>query len=552
MLENGTSGRNSAFSEWLKLRARPTMLMSSRRMGIVFAIFACVLPYTAPAQSAQSSISAYAEAIKQSTISERITAMDRYVAMAGNSRLKVDALEFLVWDHLRLGHPSQSAQRARELLAVSPGNPIAVAVLNQDAPSAQGKGAIQNQLATLTAVRSGVDHMIKPEGMLDRNFQMLQQQVVIMLNGAIGMAYLSLQDYPRARPALEQAVASDPNNPQWVYGMGLALLNGKDRDPYRGYWYLARAANLTGGTPQGQEIANYAWRAYVKDGGKAEGWQRYQASAAALDAPPNPDTGKPSTNTVVASNRTNSRAIGNSSVAANNSAPSKRTETAEASTKAKSSSKKKAPFGFEDTLREPPSREPVASAPANRPKVMAAPSEAISLGILIETSLLTNQNRPAIIATLKDIVRNLRSNDEACILVFSNQLDFEQDLTADDKLLEEAISQIRPKQGKALLSGIAFAAGHLKRIGRNSNRILLVISDGRATQAATSDTLTFRSQVTGVRIDCIGLRADGVNERALLERVAAYSGGKASFASDSGQFRTAALQMTRNMGIAVP
>jgi len=209
-------------------------------------------------------------------------------------------------------------------------------------------------------------------------------------------------------------------------------------------------------------------------------------------------------------------------------------------------------IGFEDTLREPPSREPVASVPANRPKVMAAPSEAVSLGILIETSLLTSRNRPAIIATLKDIVRNLRSNDEACILVFSNQLDFEQDLTADDKLLEEAISQIRPRQGKALLSGIAFAAGHLKRIGRNSNRILLVISDGRDTQSATSDTLAFRSQVTGVRIDCLGLQADGVNERALLERVAAYSGGKASFASDSGQFRTAALQITRNMGIAVP
>jgi hypothetical protein len=182
---------------------------------------------------------------------------------------------------------------------------------------------------------------------------------------------------------------------------------------------------------------------------------------------------------------------------------------------------------------------------------MAAPSEAVSLGLLIETSLLTSQNRQAIIATLKDIVRNLRSNDEACILVFSDQLDFEQDLTADDKLLEEAIGQIRPKQGKALLSGIAFAAGHLKRIGRNSNRILLVISDGRTTQTS-SDTLTFRSQVSGVRIDCIGLRADGTTERALLERVAAYTGGKASFAADSGEFRTAALQMTRTMGIAVP
>ena len=554
MLAIGTSGNNSALSEWLKSRTKPA---TARCMGIVFAIFICILPYAAPAQPAQSSISAYAEAIKQSTISDRITAMDKYLALAGNSRLKVDALEFLVWDHLRLGHQAQSAQRARELLAISPGNPIAIAVLSQESPTApQGRAAAQNQLAGFNSAMTAVDRMNKPEGMLDRNFQMLQQQVAIMLNGAIGMAYLALQDYPRARPALEQAVASDPNNPQWVYGMGLALLNGKDRDPYRGYWYLARAANLTGGTAQGQEIARYARETYHKGGGKDPGWERFLASAAALDAPPSPDTGRPmpASNAVVASNRP-ATSSGNSRT----STPAVATRSARndargttTTSAVRSGRNKKVTIGFEDTLRGPPAPEPVASTPANRPKVMAPPSEAVSLGILIETSLLTSRNRPAIIATLKDIVRNLRSNDEACILVFSNQLDFEQDLTADDKLLEEAISQIRPRQGKALLSGIAFAAGHLKRIGRNSNRILLVISDGRDTQSATSDTLAFRSQVTGVRIDCLGLQADGVNERALLERVAAYSGGKASFASDSGQFRTAALQITRNMGIAVP
>ena len=559
MLENSTSGRNSAFSEWLQLRASSMMLMSTRGIGIGFAIFLCALPCAVLAQSAQNSISAYAEAIKQSTISDRIAAMEKYLALSGNSRLKVDALEFLAWDHLRLSHLSQSAQRARELLAISPGNPIAVAVLSQDSQSApQGKAALQDQVATLTAVRSGVDHMIKPEGMLDRNFQMLQQQVDIMLNGAIGMDYLALQDYPRARPALEQSVTSDPNNPQWVYGMGLALLNGKDRDPYRGYWYLARASNLTGGTPQGQEIARYARETYRKGGGKDAGWERFVASAAALDAPPNPDNGsaKPASTAVIASSNRPASSSRNSRTSSTTEAnrSARDDSSGKTTSSARSGGKKKVTIGFEDTLREPPPREPVASASttANRPKVMAAPSEAVSLGILIETSLLTGQNRPAIIATLRDIVRNLRSNDEACILVFSDQLDFEQDLTADDKLLEEALIQIRPKQGKALLSGIAFAAGHLKRIGKNSNRILLVISDGRAAQAATSDTLTFRSQVTGVRIDCIGLKADGVNERALLEQVAAYSGGKASFASDSGQFRTAALQMTRNMGIAVP
>jgi len=544
-------GSNSAFSEWLKL---PMWISFGSSLILVIALAG--ISCTAQTQPSGGSISAYADAIKQSTISERITAMDRFVAMAGSSKLKTDALEFLVWDHLRLGHQSQSAQRAKELLAISPSNPIAVAVLNQDMSSAsRDKGTTANRLAQLNSAMSSLNQLSKPEGMLDTNFQVLKQQVAIMLNGAVGLSYLAIEDYPQARMALEQAVASDPNNAQWVYGMGLALLNGKNRDQYRGYWYLARAANLTGGTPQGQEINNYAWRAYVKDGGKAEGWQRYQASAAALDAPPNPNTGKPqpAANSAVASSRTNPRSTGNSSVAANSSSPAKRTETTEASNRGKSSGKKKAPFGFEDTLHEPPSRETAAvpNAPANRPKVIAAPSEAVSLGILIETSLLTAQNRQAIIATLRDIVRNLRVNDEACILVFSDQLDFEQDLTADDTLLEEALGQIRPKQGKALISGIAFAAGHLKRIGKNGNRVLLVISDGRSGQV-TSDTLTFRSQVSGVRIDCIGLKADGASERALLEQVAAYSGGKASFASDSGEFRTAALQMTRTMGIAVP
>jgi tetratricopeptide (TPR) repeat protein len=548
VFKNLTSGRNSAFPEWLKLSPR----ISSGASVVLVLVWSSFC--FAQAQSAGSSISAYADAIKQSTISERVTAMNRYVAMAGGSRLKTDALEFLVWDHLRLGHQSQSVQRARELLAISPGNPIAVTVLNQDtSPAAQGRSVTQNRLAELNAAMRSLDQLSKPEGMLDRNFQMLRQQLAIMLNGEIGLSHLAIEDYPQARLALQQAVASDPNNAQWVYGMGLALLNGKSRDQYRGYWYLARAANLTAGTPQGQEIANYARRVYQKDGGKDAGWQRYLASAAALDAPPSPDSGnaKPAANAVVASSP-NSRSTGNSPIAANKPGPIKRTETADASSKGKSA-KKKAPFGFEDTLHEPPSHETVttANAPANRPKGIAAPSEAVSLGILIETSLLTNQNRQAIIATLKDIVRNLRVNDEACILVFSDQLDFEQDLTADDQLLEEAVSQIRPKPGKALLSGIAFAAGHLKRIGKNSNRILLVISDGRSAQT-TSDNITFRSQVSGVRIDCIGLEADGASERALLEQVAAYSGGKASFAADSGQFRTAALQMTRTMGIAVP
>ena len=509
---------------------------------------------TASGQQAQTSVEAYADAVKQSVIAQRIVGMEHYLTLPGVSSLKVDALEFLIWDHLRLGHQTQALQHAQELVALEPANPMAVAVLNQEQPSVRGKSATQKRLAMLSSVLGAVNQLRRPEGMPERNFQVVRQQVAVMLQGSIGLAQLDLEEYPAARASLQEAVNSDPNNARWVYGLSLALLNGKDKDDYRGYWYLARAANLTG--PQGQAIADYGKKIYHANGGTDSGWQAFTASAAALDAPPNPagsNSNERAASTTIAAN-TNT----GSGYTAANPGTSRQTRPAGASNSVEgydyasaggSITKTRSNAGFEDTLHEP-ARIPASPTPTPRQKPLAAPNEAISLGILIETSLLTNQNRPAIISTLKEIVRNLRRNDEAAILVFSDQLDFEQDLTADDALLEEALGQIKPRSGKALLSGISFAAGHLKRIGKNRNRILMVISDGES-RGDSADTVTFRSQVTGVRIDCIGLKTPGSAEHELLERISSYSGGRSSFASDPHEFRAAALEITRSMGIAV-
>lgn len=539
-------------SEWLMDLSSQRIIYNKR--PAILLLVCCLVSGMVRGQSAQTSVEAYAEAVKQSVIAQRIVGMEHYLTLPGASSLRVDALEFLIWDHMRLGHPAQAQQHARELLALEPANPMAVAVLNQEQqPTARGKSE-QKQLAMLNSTLSAVNQLRRPEGMPERNFQVVRQQVALMLKGAIGLAELGLEDYPAARASLQEAVDSDPNNVRWVYGLGLALLNGKNKDDYRGYWYLARAANLSGA--QGQAIADYARHSYHANGGTDSGWHAFTASAAALDAPPNPagsDQGRASTaiaanaNTGAASATGNSRATNQTRSA---SSASKQTEDSAAVAGGRSITKTKSNAGFEATLREP-ERTPTSPTPApNRVRPLAAPTEAVSLGILIETALLTNQNRAAIIATLKEIVHNLRANDEACILVFSDQLDFEQDLTADDTLLEEALGQIRPRAGKALLSGVAFAAGHLKRIGKNSNRILLVISNGETT-SDEADTLAFRSQVTGVRIDCIGLKTPGASERALLERISAYSGGKVSFAAGPKEFRTATLEITRSMGIVV-
>jgi tetratricopeptide (TPR) repeat protein len=535
MFASITSEHISGDSECLKNLSRWNTIIRL----LIAALLLLGLCIAARGQSAQSGVQAYADAIKESVIAQRIVAMEHYLTLSGGGSLKTDALEFLIWDHIRLGHQAKAQQHAQELLAVAPNNPLATAVLDQDPPSPLGKSAMEKRLAMLKSAASNLERLGKPEGMPEHNFDALRRQVAIMLSGSTGLCYLQLQDYPEARQALQEAVNNDPNNPQWVYSLALALLNGKNKDEYRGHWYLARAANLTEQMPQGREIAEYAWRKYKDDGGKDAGWQAFIASAAALDAPPAP-----------ADSRENATVAANDHRSTIRQAKRTREKPKLESTLLSRNSKSKTSFGFEDTLREP---ERSSLSPARQPegkRSLAAPHEAVSLGILIETSLLTGHNREAIISTLKDIVHNLRSKDEACILVFSDQLDFEQDLTADDRLLEEALVQIKPRSGKALLSGISFAAGHLKRIGRNNNRILLVISDG-ASNAAGADTLAFRSQVTGVRIDCVGLKTAGETERTLLERIAAYSGGTTSFASSAEEFRTAALAMTRSMGIVV-
>lgn len=156
-----------------------------------------------------------------------------------------------------------------------------------------------------------------------------------------------------------------------------------------------------------------------------------------------------------------------------------------------------------------------------------------------------------IVATLRDVAHHLRPGDEVCILVFSNQLDFEQDLTANEELLSEAIEGLHPKPGTALLEGVSFAAAHLKRIGKNPTRVLLVISDGRSARV-NPQSPPLSAQISGVRIDAIGLNVEDESGRTLLQNLAAGSGGKATFVRGPEQFRMAAAQVTFAMGISLP
>jgi hypothetical protein len=516
----------------------------------------------ASAQTSNTSgIEAYAAAMKQSSIADRITAMEHFLAMADSGALKADALEVLAWDYRQMSNPSKSTSAAEALLKLDQENAIALAILSED----QRKTALasrnvgEEQFSMATRGLAGLGHLRKPEGMLPANFNVMQRQITGMLNGVAGLGYLDHDDFDNARIHLKDAVNAEPNNARYIYGLALSLLLNKQPDAADGYWYLARAVNLTQGTPSGEQVSQYARERYRHEGGSDAEWNKFLMATATPRStqPIAVQAGNSSTSENPSGTSSGTSASAASGAGAKGSTSNAQVASASkpsTTTTAKSNPPNDIPISASRARNDHPELNPppdqrasAASAPERKKTGLSAPNAPISLGILLQTSLLSNDNRREIIAALSEMVQRLRPEDEAFIMAFSNQLDFEQDLTANEKLLEDAIAELKPKSGTALLEGVEFAAGHLKRIGKNPNRVLLIISDGRNSSNMAGSTLS--AQLRDVRVDCIGIDVGGEADKALLQRLAAYSGGHASFAASPQQFRAATTQMSENLGI---
>lgn len=736
-----------------------------------------------------SSLEAYVDAIKQPNVADQINSMERFLQVAGQSTLRLDALEILVMDYQKTNNSERAVARAHDLLNIDPSNPLAIAVLNENGvPSKNRRGRNDDYNASRRGL-TNVDLMHKPEGMGQAQFAQLRQKIRGMLAGGIGMGYLDQQDYEKATNYLQQAVAAEPQSARYNYGLAQAIISGSNGNNADAYWLLAKAVNLAKGTPNEQQIASDALRKYRENGGSEAVWNQLLAAAAAsapnaaqsnvaptatnaqpaqsqIAAPAsNPAAGNGSTsNTSTSSTETSNRTtqVTNAPAAVSSSTPSSSTpssSTPPASSPAANNSANtttvvsptnnppasssprpvaadnasgvtpantaattntappptspgrpdisgsnssqasvadrgaahpvppaaqpsqtqapatQAPVPQTPVTQAPATQTPVNNNPpagtstgqpqgsatppapqaktnvtpsgnsgsvtweyvtpgssssaaptaanppaaANRSNnigtpqnpvqqnttiatasplavrtnatnlpesdqpslvvrppatsstpagptsaplpdrkpavspppvvtnpIITAPTGPVSLGILIQTELLSGNYREPIMEAMREMARNLRPGDEAFIMAFSDQLDFEQDLTENDELLEEGLRNLQPKPGAALFEGMTFAVQHLKRIGKNGNRVLLIISDGRNVPS-TNGQQHLDADVSRVRIDCIGLDVEQALDRQNLQKLAYWSGGMTSFVNDPEQIRTAASAIARTI-----
>ena len=518
---------------------------------------AVVFQRGALAESADTTrLGAYQTALKTTNTARQISLLERFLTGPGNDSLRTSALELLVWDYLQTGAPAQAVRPANTLLAADSGNAIALAGLVD--PSAGGPlrdGRENFNMATRGL--AGFGRLQMPVGMTRQEFYRLQLRTLSTLNGEAGLGYLNQKDYGAAQQYLQQAVATVPNSGRYVYGLALAMLRQKPPQN-QGYWYLARAVNLSRGTPQGAQIAEYARNQYTEAGGSENNWDRFLIAAATPTSATRPNVARSTTasSSAFAGGMTGPNTLSRSM---NTNGTAEQARRAAVSTSAlavprppASSAKSTAVPGL------PPSREPApgtASAslqfPPAHKNAFIPRDHPLSLGILIQKARLTNEDRNAIVFALSDLIRHARQDDEIFVMGFSSELEFEQDLTRNEKLLEEAIGDIKPQSGAALLDAVAFAAGHLDRIAKNRNRVLLVVSDG-SNAAAHLSSSEINELLGRVRVDCIGVGVDDAAGMNLLQSLASYSGGQTSFAAGPKQFRAATWEFAKSMGIEFP
>lgn len=569
----------------------------------------------------------YQAAVAKPRGPEQTSALEKFAASHPQSRLKIDALELLVWNARGSARVADLEYWTGQLLSVAPENPLASAVILGEGLNISSENRESYAKRTLPKIES----LDRPEGMSHDDFAALKNFVTATLNGIVGYSYFEQKDFASARPYLRKAVEINPRNAQYTYTLALCDLQGPNPDQSDGYLMLARAVNLTKGTPAGDRLAAFARQNFQEAGGTPEGWDKYLAvavpplpqpmeapapvesasaaspasvaptiaSAATLPQPTGrsrvatPATSGSSANTASAATAGGTPTVGASpagTVSATTApaatastvsprqsvpttsggggigTPSASPSSVVTSTRpvapadrvtilvASNGPSPALPNGSPSPAPAPPpdSTRPLRVFPP-RPVKHIAPGSPVSVGVLIQASLANPANRRPVVFTLSDLVRHLREKDEAFIMSFSRGVVFQEDLTSNSKSLETAMDDIAPTPGAAIYDAVTFAAGHLDRVAKNPNRILLVIAaEGDRDSTVSPLELSSEINLSGVTIYCIGVGVIAPTDQDRLEQLAGSTGGRAIFISDLSHFRDATKSIAQGLGIAFP
>jgi Ca-activated chloride channel family protein len=183
----------------------------------------------------------------------------------------------------------------------------------------------------------------------------------------------------------------------------------------------------------------------------------------------------------------------------------------------------------------------------------------VSLGLVIDTSGSMRPKLRMVSDAARDLIRQMRRDDEAFLVQFKADTDLIQDFTPDRRELEYALGDLYAGGGTALLDAIIATADHAHRSGRRRKKALVVITDGLDKNSSMKEKEVIEAMKEDeVQVYLVGFvdeeesggffgRSPAKKAKQLLTRLAEDSGGRAFFPTDVSEMPAIAAQIAKEL-----
>jgi len=166
----------------------------------------------------------------------------------------------------------------------------------------------------------------------------------------------------------------------------------------------------------------------------------------------------------------------------------------------------------------------------------------ITMCVLIDSSGGMFNKRAGVKAAALALVKASQPRDEVCIVDFNDEafsgLPRGEDFTSDIGEMEEALTHIEARGGKAMRDAVRMSIDQVDQAAHNDRKVLVLVTEGNDTASTvTQEQLLGRVRSSGVRVYCIGLLGEDEPGRAgsaklALGQLAEASGGLVYYPKD--------------------
>jgi Ca-activated chloride channel homolog len=183
----------------------------------------------------------------------------------------------------------------------------------------------------------------------------------------------------------------------------------------------------------------------------------------------------------------------------------------------------------------------------------------LSFGIVIDTSGTMRPILQTVSDAGRDLIKQMRPDDEAFLAQFKIESELVQDFTHDKRELEESMEQLYTMGGTALLDAIIATSDYANEKGEHRRKAIVVISDGIEKNSASK----IKEVIDAIKENEVQLYMIGFIEedetrsffgksarkkaQELLFNLAEDSGGRAFFPKDVAEIPAIAQQIAKDM-----